>query len=197
MSYGQPGCMERVLLLDNYDSFTWNVADGLAAVGAEVDVRRVDAIDLEGIEAAAPDLLVISPGPGRPEDAHLSLSAIRKFAGRIPILGICLGHQCIALAFGGTVTRSSAPVHGKTSTIRHDGRGLFTGLDKELVAGRYHSLVVGDVPAVLEVTAWSDDKLIMALRHRSLAIAGLQFHPDSFLTPTGASLFRNAIDARF
>ncbi len=186
-----------MLLLDNYDSFTWNVADGLAAVGAEVDVRRVDAIDLAGIEAAAPDLLVISPGPGRPEDAFLSLSATQRFAGRIPLLGICLGHQCIALAFGGTVTRSPAPVHGKTSVIRHDGRGLFTGLPEGLVAGRYHSLVVMDVPDVLEVTAWSDDGLVMALRHRILPVAGLQFHPDSFLTPTGAAIFRNAIDARF
>jgi len=197
MSSGQPGYPERVLLLDNYDSFTWNVADGLAAVGAEVDVRRVDAIDLAGIEAAAPDLLVISPGPGRPEDAFLSLSATQRFAGRIPLLGICLGHQCIALAFGGTVTRSPAPVHGKTSVIRHDGRGLFTGLPEGLVAGRYHSLVVMDVPDVLEVTAWSDDGLVMALRHRILPVAGLQFHPDSFLTPTGAAIFRNAIDARF
>ncbi len=186
-----------MLLLDNFDSFTWNVADGLAAAGAKVDVRRVDAIDLAGIEAAAPDLLVISPGPGRPEDASLSLSAVRGLAGRIPILGICLGHQCIALAFGGTVTRSPAPVHGKTSAIRHDGRGLFTGLPEKLVVGRYHSLVVMDVPDLLEATAWSDDGLVMALRHRSLAVAGLQFHPDSFLTPEGAAIFRNAIDARF
>jgi anthranilate synthase/aminodeoxychorismate synthase-like glutamine amidotransferase len=196
MPSGQPGAFRRVLLLDNYDSFTWNVADGLSAAGAEVDVRRVDSIDLAGIEAAAPDLLVVSPGPGRPEDARLSLAAIRSLAGRIPILGICLGHQCVAIAFGGAVARSPAPVHGKVSAVRHDGRGLFTGLSGELPVGRYHSLVVTELPPELEVTARTGDGLVMGLRHRSLPVAGLQFHPDSFLTASGSAIFRNAIDAR-
>jgi len=185
----------RVLLLDNFDSFTWNVAEGLAEAGAEVEVRRVDGIDLAGVVAAAPDLLVISPGPGRPEGARLSLAAIGRLAGAVPILGICLGHQCLAVAFGGSVAEAPLPVHGKTTSVTHDGKGLFKGLESPIEAGRYHSLVVAELPPELVATAWTAEGLIMGLRHRSLPLAGLQFHPDSFLTPSGPTIFRNALDA--
>jgi anthranilate synthase/aminodeoxychorismate synthase-like glutamine amidotransferase len=185
----------RVLLLDNFDSFTWNVAEGLAAAGAEVLVRRVDRIDLAGVVEAAPDLLVISPGPGKPEEARLSLAAIARLAGTLPILGICLGHQCLAVAYGGRVAKAPLPVHGKTSSVVHDGKGLFKGIVGPIEAGRYHSLVVTELPPELEATAWTEDGLIMGLRHRRLPVAGLQFHPDSFLTPAGPDIFRNALDA--
>jgi anthranilate synthase/aminodeoxychorismate synthase-like glutamine amidotransferase len=187
----------RVLILDNFDSFTRNVAEGLFRAGAAVEIRRADAIDLAGLEAARPELLVISPGPGRPEDATLSLAAIGRFGGRLPILGICLGHQCIAVAFGGKVGRAPEPVHGKVSAIRHDGRGLFTGLPPVTAVGRYHSLCVTELPSCLEAAAWTEDGLVMGLRHRELPIAGLQFHPDSFLSPEGPAIWRNALDARF
>ncbi|MEI6874550.1 MAG: aminodeoxychorismate/anthranilate synthase component II [Spirochaetota bacterium] len=197
MSTARVQPLRRVLLLDNFDSFTWNVADGLAAAGALVEVRRVDGIDLAGVVAAAPELIVLSPGPGRPEDASLSLAAIGALAGIIPILGICLGHQCVAVAFGGRVARSPEPVHGKTAWISHDGRGLFTGLPEALEVGRYHSLVVAELPPDLEACAWTAEGLVMGLRHRRFPIAGLQFHPDSFLSASGPAMFRNALDARF
>ncbi len=186
----------RVVLLDNFDSFTYNVVHGLAAAGAEVEVFRADAIDLAGLVARRPDLFVVSPGPGRPEDALLSLEAIRHFGGRVPVFGICLGLQCIALAFGGEVVRAAAPVHGKVSRVLHDGQGVFAGLPSPLEVGRYHSLMVTRVPPDLEVTAQTEDGIIMGLRHRRWALAGLQFHPDSFLTPEGATMFRNAVDGR-
>jgi len=187
----------RVLLLDNLDSFTHNVRHGLVEAGGDVIVRRKDQVSLSEIEREAPDLLVISPGPGRPEDAKLSLEAIRAFVGRIPILGVCLGHQCLAVAFGGAVGRAPEPVHGKVSRIHHSGRGLFDGLPDPLEVGRYHSLAVTRLPECLEGTAWAEDGTLMALRHRSLPIAGVQFHPDSFLTPQGTQIFRHALAGRF
>jgi len=187
----------RVLLLDNLDSFTHNVRHGLVEAGAEVIVLRRDQGSLADIERSIPDLLVISPGPGRPEDATLSLEAIHAFAGRLPILGVCLGHQCLAVAFGGTVGRAPEPVHGKASSIFHGGTSLFEGLPDPFEAGRYHSLGVTRMPECLETTAWTEDGAIMGLRHRTLPIAGVQFHPDSFLTPHGSRLFRHALAGRF
>jgi len=187
----------RVLLLDNLDSFTHNVRHGLVEAGAEVSVLRRDQGELVDIEREDPDLLVISPGPGRPEDARLSLAAIHAFAGKIPILGVCLGFQCLAIAFDGAVGCSMNPVHGKVSQIRHDGEGLFQGLPNPLLVGRYHSLVVTRMPECLQSSAWAKDGTPMALRHRFLPIAGVQFHPDSFLTPQGTEIFRHALAGRF
>lgn len=185
--------MPRVLLLDHFDSFTFNVAQGLVEAGADVQVRRVDDGTAEAAATGPLDLLVLGPGPGRPEEARLALNLVARLAGRVPILGICLGHQVLALAFGGAVTRGPAPVHGKVSVVRHDGRGLFAGLPSPLEVGRYHSLAVTRMPGELEACAWSEDGAVMALRHRSLPLAGLQFHPDSFLTPCGAELWRHAL----
>jgi anthranilate synthase/aminodeoxychorismate synthase-like glutamine amidotransferase len=187
----------RVLLLDNLDSFTHNVRHGLVEAGAEVSVLRRDQGSLAEIERTPPELLVISPGPGRPEDARLSLEAILALAGRIPILGVCLGHQCLALAFGGAVGRLPEPVHGKVSPIFHHGTSLFAGLPDPFEVGRYHSLGVTRMPDCLEATAWTADGAIMGLRHRTLPIAGVQFHPDSFLTPHGSRIFRHALAGRF
>ena len=187
----------RVLLLDNLDSFTHNVRHGLVAAGADVIVLRRDQGSIRAIEREAPDLLVLSPGPGRPEDAHLAMAAIQTFAEKLPILGVCLGHQCLAMAFGGSVERAPEPVHGKVSQIRHSGRGLFQGMPNPLEVGRYHSLTVTQLPDCLERTAWTEDGIIMGLCHRSLPIAGIQFHPDSFLTPQGTEIFRHAIAGRF
>jgi anthranilate synthase/aminodeoxychorismate synthase-like glutamine amidotransferase len=187
----------RVLLLDNLDSFTHNVRSGLVQAGANVVVRRRDRTSCAEIVREAMDLLVISPGPGRPEDARLSLEVIRTLAGRVPILGICLGHQCLALAFGGEVGRAPEPVHGKVSRIRHLGQGLFEGLPTPFEAGRYHSLAITRLPDCLEATAWSEDGLIMGLRHRTLPIGGVQFHPDSFLTPHGPEIFHHALAGGF
>lgn len=185
--------MSRVLLLDHFDSFTFNVAHGLATAGAEVQVLRVDAGSVDEMAKIEADLLVLGPGPGRPEEAVLALALVLRLAGRLPILGICLGHQILALAFGGRVGPASEPVHGKTSRIHHDGRGLFAGLPDPLDVGRYHSLAVTELPETLEGCAWTEDGTLMALRHRSLPIAGLQFHPDSFLTPQGGELLRHAL----
>ena len=182
----------RVFLIDNFDSFSYNIAHGLAAVGATVEVRRADGVDLEALEADPPDLLVISPGPGRPQDARVSLDAIRRFAGRVPIFGVCLGMQCLAVAYGGTV-EPCEPVHGKTSRILHDGRGVFLGLPSPSRVARYHSLCVREVPACLEVTARSEDGIPMALRHRGLRLTGVQFHPDSFLTDDGPAILEHAL----
>jgi anthranilate synthase/aminodeoxychorismate synthase-like glutamine amidotransferase len=187
-----------VLLVDNFDSFVWNLAQALGALGADPVVARPDAVDAARLAEEPPDRLVISPGPRGPAEAGVSVDAIRALAGRVPILGVCLGHQCIAAAFGGRVARSPAPRHGKTSEIRHDGRGLLRGLPNPLRAARYHSLAVEEagLPADLEVSARSDDGVVMGIRHRALPVEGVQFHPESFLTPDGPALLRNFLEAR-
>jgi len=183
----------RVLLLDNYDSFVYNLVQELGELGAEPVVYRNDAIDVAGIRAARPDAVLISPGPGRPEDGGVSLEAILSLSGQIPVLGVCLGHQCIGQAFGGRVVPAPHLMHGKTSEIHHDGCGLFAGLPNPFVATRYHSLVVdpASVPDELEVTATSSDGVVMGLRHRTLAVEGVQFHPESVLTVSGPALLAN------
>ena len=183
----------RVLLIDNYDSFVYNLVQELGELGAEPDVFRNDAIDVDGIRAAAPDAIVISPGPGRPESAGVSMDVVRTFAGEIPILGVCLGHQCIGEVYGGRVVSAPTLMHGKTSQIHHDGRGVFAGLPDPFVATRYHSLVIepASVPDLLEVTARTSDGVVMGLRHRELAVEGVQFHPESILTPSGPNLLAN------
>jgi anthranilate synthase component 2 len=185
-----------VLLVDNYDSFTFNLAQYLGELGAAVRVCRSDDPALDEVAARPPDRLVISPGPGRPTDAGASLRLIERFAGRVPILGVCLGHQAIGEAFGGRVERAPAIVHGKVSNVHHDGRTLFVGLDNPLVAMRYHSLVVAreGLPACLEVSAWTADGLVMGLRHRRYRVEGVQFHPESVLTGCGKALLRRFLD---
>lgn len=182
-----------LLMIDNYDSFTYNLVDYLRGLGAEVVVRRNDAVDPGGIRALAPSHIVLSPGPGSPSSAGVCLDLIRDAAGRIPILGVCLGHQAIGQAFGGRIVRAPAPAHGKTSPVSHDGRTVFHGLPNPLTATRYHSLVVDEcsLPACLEVSARSPDGLIMGLRHRRFAVDGVQFHPESILTEGGRRLLRN------
>jgi anthranilate synthase component II len=183
----------QVLVIDNYDSFVYNLVQELGELGAVPVVHRNDAIDIEGIRAAAPDAILISPGPGRPEDAGISKAVIRELAGEFPILGVCLGHQAIGDVYGGDVVAAPTLMHGKTSSVHHDGRGIFAGLPEPLVATRYHSLVVdpATVPEVLEVTATTGDGVIMGLRHRTLAVEGVQFHPESLLTPSGPALLSN------
>ena len=182
-----------ILVIDNYDSFTYNLVQYLGELGAELRVVRNDAVDADGVAALAPDGIVISPGPGTPDDAGVSLSLIRRLGERTPILGVCLGHQAIGQAFGGTVARAKAQMHGKTSEIRHDGRGVFAGLSNPLTATRYHSLVIlpHTVPADLEVTAWAEDGEIMGVRHRRWPVEGVQFHPESILTVEGKRLLGN------
>jgi anthranilate synthase/aminodeoxychorismate synthase-like glutamine amidotransferase len=188
----------RVLVIDNYDSFVYNLVQELGELGADPVVHRNDAIDVAGIRAAAPDLILISPGPGRPEDAGVTPSVIGELAGVIPILGVCLGHQAIGQVFGGRIVQAPSLMHGKTSAIHHDGRGVFVGLPDPFTATRYHSLVVdpATVPDVLEVTARTSDGVIMGLRHRTLAVEGVQFHPESLLTPEGPTLLSNFLAAR-
>jgi anthranilate synthase component II len=183
----------RVLVVDNYDSFVYNLVQYLGELGAEPIVRRCDAFTLDDVEALDPDAILISPGPGRPEDAGLSNDLIVTFAGRVPIFGVCLGHQCIGQVFGGEVVRAPEIMHGKTSAIHHRGTGVFEGLDDPLEATRYHSLVVDreSVPDVLEVTAETDDGIVMGLRHRQHDVEGVQFHPESILTSSGHDLLRN------
>jgi anthranilate synthase/aminodeoxychorismate synthase-like glutamine amidotransferase len=183
----------RVVLIDNYDSFTYNLFQYLSELGAEVLVHRHDQIDVEGVVALDPTHLVVSPGPKTPDDAGISLEAITRLAGRVPILGVCLGHQAIGQAFGGRVVRGREPVHGKTSAIEHDGRTLFSGIPSPMTATRYHSLVVDPetLPGVLEVSAWCDGDVIMGLRHRELPVEGVQFHPESILTDAGRRLLAN------
>jgi anthranilate synthase/aminodeoxychorismate synthase-like glutamine amidotransferase len=183
----------RVLVVDNYDSFVYNLVQYLGELGAEPIVHRDDAVSLDDVEEIAPDGILISPGPGSPADAGVSNELIRTWGERVPVFGVCLGHQCIGEVFGGTVVRAPQVVHGKTSMVHHDGRGLFDGLPDPLEATRYHSLVVDrdSVPDCLEITAWTDDGLVMGLRHRELPIEGVQFHPESVLTEGGHRLLAN------
>ena len=178
-------------MLDNYDSFTWNLVHLFEELGAEVVVFRNDAITVEEAEALEPDRLVVSPGPGRPADAGLSVELIRALGPRVPTLGVCLGHQAIVEAFGGSVGQAKALLHGKSSLVRHDGEGVFSGLPEEIEAGRYHSLAAVEVPEALLVTARTDDGEVMAVRHRTHRIEGVQFHPESVLTPTGPTMAEN------
>jgi anthranilate synthase/aminodeoxychorismate synthase-like glutamine amidotransferase len=182
-----------LLLIDNYDSFTYNLYQYLSELGADVLVVRNDALALEQIEDLAPERIVISPGPGDPSDAGISLEAIQHFGGRVPILGVCLGHQCIGEAFGGSVANAGEIKHGKLSSIQHDGRGVFAGLPNPFEAIRYHSLAVqaASIPDCLEVSARSESGIIMGLRHREFAIEGIQFHPESIMTEPGKDLLRN------
>lgn len=185
----------RVLVIDNYDSFVYNLVQYLGELGAEPMVHRCDARTLDEIVALDPDAVLISPGPGRPEDAGLSNALIEHFAGKRPVFGVCLGHQCIGQVFGGDVVRAPEVMHGKTSLIRHNGTGVFTGLPNPLEATRYHSLIVArdSVPDVLEITAETDDGIVMGLRHRSFDVEGVQFHPESILTVSGHDLLANFV----
>lgn len=188
-----------VLLIDNYDSFTFNLAHRLGELGAHVRVIRNDAIDVPGIERLAPERLVISPGPGRPESAGVTVAALQRFAGRMPILGVCLGHQALAIAFGGRVDRASKPMHGKVSHVVHEGKGLFAGVPSPFDAGRYHSLVIAKdaVPRGFRVTATVDgDGTIMGVEHETDPTFGVQFHPESVLTTVGHTILRNFLEAR-
>ncbi|HEX9401079.1 MAG TPA: aminodeoxychorismate/anthranilate synthase component II [Anaeromyxobacter sp.] len=183
----------RLLLVDNYDSFTFNLVQYLGELGAEVEVFRNDAIDVAGIRARRPDGLVLSPGPCTPDDAGVTLEAIRALAGSLPIFGVCLGHQAIGQAFGGRVVRNARIVHGKASPVRHSGDGVYAGLPSPFEAGRYHSLVVErkTLPRALRITSWTAEGEIMGLRHRTLDVEGVQFHPESILTVEGKRLLGN------
>ena len=188
--------MSRILVIDNYDSFVFNLVQYLGELGAEPLVHRSDSLTLEQIEALAIDGVLISPGPGRPEDAGLSNEVITHFAGRVPVFGVCLGHQCIGQIYGGDVVRAPEIMHGKTSLIEHNGTGVFLGMPNPFEATRYHSLVVerSSVPDVLEITASTADGLVMGLRHRELDVEGVQFHPESILTAGGHQLVGNFLD---
>src|SRR5262245_39621993 len=185
-----------ILVLDNYDSFAYNLYQYLGELGAEPRVVRNDAIGVDAALALQPRAIVISPGPGTPDQAGISVELVRRAAGRVPVLGVCLGHQSLGQAFGGRVVRAPRPMHGKTSEIRHDGRSIFAGLPDPLTATRYHSLVVdrAGLPDCLEVSAWTDDGVIMGLRHREHALEGVQFHPESILTASGKALLRNFLE---
>jgi anthranilate synthase/aminodeoxychorismate synthase-like glutamine amidotransferase len=188
----------RIVVIDNYDSFTYNLVQYLAEIsGTKVGVYRNDAVTVDGIKAEQPTHLVISPGPCTPDEAGVSIEAISGLAGECPVLGVCLGHQAIAQAYGGKVIRGEAPVHGKTSLVHHDRRGVFAGLPQPFVATRYHSLVVDrDLPPALECSAWTQDGVIMGIRHKELWVEGVQFHPESLLTEVGKDLLRNFLTHR-
>jgi anthranilate synthase component 2 len=185
-----------LLMIDNYDSFTYNLVQYLRQLGEDVVVYRNDKINVAGIEAHKPERLVISPGPCTPNEAGVSVDAIRHFAGKLPILGVCLGHQSIGQAFGGRIVRAERLMHGKTSPVLHDGRELFAGLPNPFDATRYHSLLVerNSLPECLEITAWTEENEIMGLRHRQLPVWGMQFHPESILTVTGMDMLRNFLE---
>jgi anthranilate synthase component 2 len=185
-----------ILLVDNYDSFTYNLAHLLQELGAEVTVLRNDVVDADSAEELEPTHLVISPGPGRPTDAGATLEIVKRLGPRVPTLGVCLGHQAIVAAFGGEVGQAQRLVHGKSSQISHDRRGLFEGLPDPLEGGRYHSLAATRVPDELEVCATTEDGEVMAVRHRELPVVGIQFHPESVLTPDGPALARNFLEGR-
>lgn len=186
----------RVLVVDNYDSFVYNLVQYLGELGADPLVHRHDSLTVDEAEALEPDAVLISPGPGRPEDAGISNDLILRMAGRVPVLGVCLGHQCIGQVFGGDVVRAPNVMHGKTSMVDHAEVGIFAGLPNPMEATRYHSLVVdaATVPDVLEVTATSDDGLVMGLRHREFAVEGVQFHPESILTRAGKPMLQNFLN---
>jgi anthranilate synthase/aminodeoxychorismate synthase-like glutamine amidotransferase len=183
-----------ILLIDNYDSFTYNLAHLFGELGAEVAVYRNDAITADAAEGLSPSHVVISPGPGRPAQAGRTLELVRRLAPRVPTLGVCLGHQAIVEAFGGKIGLAGRLVHGKASPVRHDGRGLFEGLPDEFDAGRYHSLAATSIPDCLEISATCADGEVMAVRHRELRVNGVQFHPESVLTPVGPQLARNFLE---
>jgi len=188
----------RLLLVDNYDSFTYNLVQAFLVLGADVLVHRNDAITVAGAEALAPTHLCISPGPGTPQDAGVSIEMIKAFAGRIPVFGVCLGHQSIVEALGGDIVRAGRLMHGKVSMVEHDARGIFAGLPQPFEAGRYHSLIAKPetLPAVLEVSARTAEGEIMGVRHRELVVDGVQFHPESILTPDGPKLMGNFLALR-
>ena len=185
-----------ILMIDNYDSFTYNLVQGFRELGAEMDVVRNDAIDMEGLRARAPSALILSPGPGNPDSAGITLAAIGEFAGKVPIFGVCLGHQSIAQAFGAKVVHAKRLMHGKASRIRHDGRGVFAGMPQDFVAMRYHSLAVEreTLPECFEVTAESEDGEIMGLRHKTLPIESVQYHPESIGTPEGMRQMKRVLE---
>ncbi len=186
-----------ILVIDNYDSFTYNLVQYLGELGAELCVRRNTEVSGDEIAAMRPSKILISPGPGRPESAGVTLEAIRRFGATMPILGVCLGHQAIGMAYGGTVCRAGTPMHGKTSTVVHDGRGVFRGINAPFEAGRYHSLIVAsnDLPAELEAAAHTkEDGTLMAVRHRTHPVHGVQFHPESVLTCEGRRILRNFLE---
>ena len=185
-----------ILLVDNYDSFTYNLAHLLQELGAEVVVRRNDEIDADEAERLAPSHLVVSPGPGRPGESGATLEIVRRLAPTRPVLGVCLGHQAIVEAFGGEIAQARRLLHGKASAVHHDGRGIFEGLPQDFAAGRYHSLSAAQVPDVLEVSATADDGEVMGVRHRKLPVDGVQFHPESVLTPDGPQLVRNFLEGK-
>ncbi len=188
-----------IVIIDNYDSFTYNIVQTIGGLGDSVRVFRNDTVDVSFIEGLKPDRLLISPGPCTPSKAGISIEAIRYFAGKIPILGVCLGHQSVGEAFGGETIRAARLMHGKTSPVSHDGKGVFTGLPNPFDAMRYHSLVVSEtsLPECLEITATSDQGELMGLRHRELPIEGVQFHPESIMTPDGVQLLKNFLDSNY
>jgi para-aminobenzoate synthetase component 2 len=192
------GGKSMILVIDNYDSFTYNLVQYLGELGGTVEVRRNNEIDLAGIEALRPDHILISPGPRTPNEAGISLSLIEHFKGKIPIFGVCLGHQSIGQAFGGEVVRAEKLMHGKTSQIHHDGRTVFEGIDNPFTATRYHSLIVKKetLPDCLEISAWTADGEIMGLRHKEYAVEGVQFHPESIITENGLNLLRNFLSQK-
>ncbi len=189
-----------VFVLDNYDSFTYNLVQYLGELGAEVEVRRNDQVTVAEVEALRPERIVVSPGPCTPHEAGISIELIRHFAGTVPVLGVCLGHQALGAAFGGNVIRAKNLMHGKTSQVEHDGRTIFRGVPSPMTATRYHSLIVAEdgLPAELEVSAWTHDsdgtRVIMGLRHRKFPVEGVQFHPESVLTAEGKKLVKNFLD---
>ena len=186
----------KLLMVDNYDSFTYNIVQYFGELGADIEVFRNDEIDLEGIAQRKPDRLVISPGPCSPAEAGISVAAIQHFAGKLPILGVCLGHQSIGAAFGGKIVRAQELMHGKTSVIQTTQQGVFRNLPEKFTINRYHSLAIerASCPADLEITAWTDDGEIMGVRHKSLAIEGVQFHPESILTEHGHAMLKNFLE---